>query len=120
MNPSYDRAAALAMLGNDESLLAMIGGIFVADWPEYRARMYTALANGDTHALRHLTHSVTGLVAYFAADEAERALRELEHAKRDGCLEHMPRLLGIAIAAVDELAAALKADTPRAAAPAPA
>lgn len=110
MNLPYDREAALNILGGDKSLFAEIRGIFAADWPEYRARMGAAVVARDAETLRHVAHTLKGLVVYFAAEEATRAVRELEYAGRDGRLDEAPRLLEIAISAVGELICALKAD----------
>lgn len=118
--PTYDRRAALHLFGGDESLFAVIGDIFISDWPEYRARMHAALAVGDAKTLRHVSHTVNVLVDYFVAEQTARAVRELEYAGRDGRLDRASELLGTAIAAVDELVTALKTDTPLTATPAPA
>lgn len=110
MNIPYDREAALSILGNDEALLAEIGGIFIADWPEYRAMMHAALAAGDIPALRYLSHTLKGLVAYFAAETAILAVRDLEHFGRDEGFELAPQLLSSAISAIDELVATLRTE----------
>lgn len=104
----FDRAAVLDNLGGDESLLAEIGGIFIAEWPGNLARLRAALAAGDAEGLRRAAHSVKGSVANFSADHAVQAARELEYAGRDNRLAEAPQLLEQTIAAVDAVVAALK------------
>jgi HPt (histidine-containing phosphotransfer) domain-containing protein len=109
----YDRAAVLENLGGDSDLLAEIAGIFISDWPGNVARLRAALAAGDATALRSAAHSVKGAVGNFAATRAVDAARALEYAGRDGDLAAASQLLEAAVAAVDEVVAALEADIRR-------
>lgn len=109
----FDRSAVLENLGGDETLLAEISRIFVDDWPQGRARLRAALAAGDAGALRHAAHAVKGSVANFSAERAVQAARELEFAGRDGDLARAPQLLEAAVAAVEEVVAALQRELAR-------
>lgn len=109
----YDRAAVLDNLGGDESLLAEIAGIFIADWPTSLAKLRAAMAAGDAPALRAAAHSVKGAVGNFSAQRAVDAARALEYAGRDGDLAAAPQLLDATVAAVEEVIGALNAEIPR-------
>jgi HPt (histidine-containing phosphotransfer) domain-containing protein len=109
-NAPFDRATALENLGGDEALLAQIAGLFVAGWPESLAKLRVALAAADADALRSAAHAVKGSVANFWAERAVQAARELELAGKNGDLAHAPQLLAAAVAAVEEVVAALKAE----------
>lgn len=109
-SPPFDRAKALENLGGDAELLAQIAGLFIADWPESLARLRAALAAGDAEALRGAAHAVKGAVANFCAERAVQAMRELEMAGKAGDLACAPQLLDAAVAAVEEVLAALAAE----------
>ena len=109
-NVPFDRAAVLDNLGGDEELLAQIAGLFVAGWPESLARLRLALAAADAEALRAAAHAVKGSLANFLAERAVQATRELELAGKNGDLAQARQLLDAAIAAVEEVVAALGAE----------
>lgn len=106
----FDRAAVLENLGGNEALLAEIGGLFAAEWPNSLARLRAALTAGDAEALRCAAHFVKGSVSNFSAHRAIAAARDLEYAARDSKLGDAPRLLANTIAAVEELLAALPSE----------
>lgn len=106
----FDRNTVLENLGGDESLLAEVSGIFIADWPENLARLRAAVAAGDAEAVRRAAHAVKGAAGNFSAERAVQAARTLEFAGRDGDLSQAPQLLDETVAAVEALVAALKTE----------
>jgi len=104
--PIYDRAAALAMMG-DEELLDEVAGMFVTDVPGYLAEIDTALAAGDAEKLARAAHTVKGLFATFAAPAGQSVALQLEQDARAGNLACCGELAAAVRTHAEALATAL-------------
>lgn len=102
----YDRAAALAMMG-DESLLAEVAGMYVADAPGYLAELDAALANGEADRLARAAHTLKGLFATFVAPAGQSVAQQLEQEARAGNLAACGALATAVRTQTEALAAAL-------------
>jgi CheY-like chemotaxis protein len=90
----FDRATLLERLGNDESLIPEILGLFMEEMPGLLNRVRDAIASRDTVKLGHLAHSIKGSSATVAATGLREAAFELETAAKNGDLEAADRLAG--------------------------
>jgi len=104
--PVYDRAAALAMMG-DESLLAEVAGMYIADAPGYLAELDAALANGEADRLARAAHTLKGLFATFVAPAGQSVAQQLEQEARAGNLAACGALATAVRTQTEALAAAL-------------
>lgn len=104
--PVYDHAAALAMMG-DESLLAEVAGMYVADAPGYLAELDAALANGEADRLARAAHTLKGLFATFVAPAGQSVAQQLEQEARAGNLAACGALATAVRTQTEALAAAL-------------
>ncbi len=91
MDTGFDRAAALAML-DDEDLFAELAGLFVAGMPDYLAELDVSLAESDWPRLARAGHTLKGLFGTFAAPKAEADARRLEMAAHAGDAASCPAL----------------------------
>ncbi len=76
--PPFDRRAALAMLGGDESLLDEVLGMFLEGCPGMVAEATSAAERGDHATLARLAHDMAGLAGNFAAADLVAAARAIE------------------------------------------
>jgi HPt (histidine-containing phosphotransfer) domain-containing protein len=90
---TWNRSAALQMLGGDEELLTEMVEIFLSDSPKLLARMEQALAVGDSSKLELAAHSLKGELQYLGVPEAIDQAQQLEIAGRDGKLDGAEDLL---------------------------
>lgn len=104
--PVYDRAAALAMLG-DESLLDEVAGMFIMDAPGYLAEIDAAFAAGDVQRLSRAAHTIKGLFATFVAPAGQAVAVQLEQTARQGDLAGCGTLIAPVRSHTEALAAAL-------------
>jgi signal transduction histidine kinase/CheY-like chemotaxis protein/HPt (histidine-containing phosphotransfer) domain-containing protein len=104
--PIYDRAAALAMMG-DEALLDEVAGMFAADVPGYLAEIDAALAAGDVDRLARAAHTVKGLFATFVSPDGQAVALRLEQDARAGNLAGCGELAATVRTHAEALAAAL-------------
>ncbi|MEW6512737.1 MAG: ATP-binding protein [Pseudomonadota bacterium] len=102
----YDRAAALAMMG-DEELLDEVAGMFVADVPGYLAEIDAALAAGDKDKLARAAHTVKGLFATFVSPAGQSVALQLEQDARAGNLAGCGELAAAVRTHAEALAGAL-------------
>lgn len=105
----FNRAEALAMIGDDEELFAEIAGIFVADAPGYLTDMNDALAQSDWSRLGRVAHTLKGLCATFTAPHAEADARRLEVAANAQDTEACSRLVPVVTGQTEALVVALTA-----------
>lgn len=84
----FDREAALARVGDDESLLVELIKIFLDDYPSSLTAIEQAVQVGDAHLLERAAHTLKGAVANFGADEVVREAFELERAGRSKDMAH--------------------------------
>jgi CheY-like chemotaxis protein len=87
----FDRAAALAML-DDEELFAELAGLFVVGTPDYLSELDISLANSDWPRLARAGHTLKGLFGTFVAPKAEADARRLEMAAHAGDVASCPAL----------------------------
>ncbi|MRR51459.1 MAG: Hpt domain-containing protein, partial [Rhodocyclaceae bacterium] len=106
----FNRAEALAMIGDDEELFSEIARIFVADAPGYIADMRDALAAADWPRLGRSAHTLKGLCATFAAPRAEAAAQRLEQAAHTGDAKACSRLAATVAGHTEALIDALRPD----------
>jgi HPt (histidine-containing phosphotransfer) domain-containing protein len=90
---SWNRSAALNMLGGDESLLNEMIGIFLVDSPKLLGQIEQALMHRDQRKLEIAAHSLKGELLYLGVQEATEAAEKLEAAGRTGEMEGAPELL---------------------------
>jgi two-component system sensor histidine kinase/response regulator len=90
---TWNRSAALEMLGGDEDLLNEMVEIFLSDSPKLLGRMEQALSLGDSSKLELAAHSLKGELQYLGVIEAIGQAQQLEIAGRDGELEGAEDLL---------------------------
>jgi PAS domain S-box-containing protein len=83
-----DLAGLLDGVGGDQSLLEELLQIFHEDWPGLMSEMREAVGERDPQRLRSAAHSLKGLVASLAADDAARAALRLETMGREADLTH--------------------------------
>lgn len=106
---SFDRAAALAMTGDDEDLFREIADMFLGDAPGYWNELESAFKAGDPERLARAAHTLKGLFGTFCAPAGQAAALQLEQAARAGdlvsCAERIPPVLH----QLDILCAALRA-----------
>ena len=76
-----DRAAAVAMMGNEE-IFRKVAAIFVNNAPNQVRELDQALAAGDWPGLTCLAHTWKGLFGTFVAPTGQEAARRLEAAAR--------------------------------------
>src|ERR1700733_1695711 len=81
---TWNRSAALEMLGGDEDLLNEMVEIFLSDSPKLLVRLEEALALGDSSKLELAAHSLKGELQYLGVLEAIDQAQRLEIAGRDG------------------------------------
>ena len=76
--PIYDRADALARIGDDEELLATLIDMFIAEAPNYLAEIDNALQAADWPLLIRAAHTLKGVLATFSAERGAASARALE------------------------------------------
>jgi CheY-like chemotaxis protein len=76
--PVLDRAALVAMVEGDMSLLSDMVETFVNEYPALEQAVRTAVAAGDAAALRHAAHALKGAVGIFSVQPAYEKAQQLE------------------------------------------
>ena len=77
----------LDSVGGDQDFLAELIDTYLEDAPNLLSTIQTALASGDTEALRRAAHSLKSNSANFGAQKLAQLCKELEEAARRGELE---------------------------------
>ncbi|CAN5370306.1 hypothetical protein BH09PSE6_BH09PSE6_04880 [soil metagenome] len=77
---TFSRAAALAAMNHDETLLARVAELFVRNMPDLRARMLAASRSGDANQLRRIAHEIKGMGMNVGAVELGRVASVIEQA----------------------------------------
>ena len=83
---SFDRAAALERLGDDEELFAEVADLFRTDGPKLLGEIRTAIAAGDAGGLKRSAHGLKGAAGYVGGADAAEAARRLESLATGGDL----------------------------------
>jgi len=104
-----DRAAALALVGGNENLLAELAGMFLEDCPRWLAEMAESLRGADAKGLHFTAHLLRGTLSWFGPSPAAGPARELEAAARAGDLTAAARAFADLEAALRRLTPALTA-----------
>lgn len=81
---TFDRAAALQLVDDDDALLDEVLALFVTNGPSWLAAVERAIAAGDSAALCESAHALKGAAGYLAAPHFVAAAQELETLGRDG------------------------------------
>jgi signal transduction histidine kinase/CheY-like chemotaxis protein/HPt (histidine-containing phosphotransfer) domain-containing protein len=105
----FDRAAALAMIDDDEDLFQQLAEIFVAGAPGYLQEIDQALAVGDSARLIRAVHTLKGLFGTFAATTGQALAAQLEKILRNGEMASCGELVAAVRAQTEALAATIKA-----------
>jgi two-component system sensor histidine kinase/response regulator len=90
---SWNRSAALEMLGGDENLLNEMIEIFLADSPKLLGRLEQALLQRDQSELELAAHSLKGELMYLGVQEVTETAEKLEAAGRTGKIDGAKELL---------------------------
>jgi two-component system sensor histidine kinase/response regulator len=90
---SWNRSAALEMLGGDENLLNEMIEIFLADSPKLLGRLEQALLQRDQSELELAAHSLKGELMYLGVQETTETAEKLEAAGRTGKMHGAEELL---------------------------
>jgi PAS domain S-box-containing protein len=86
-NGAVDWTAAVDKLGGDEELLKELAGVFLEEWPRWRADVGHALAGRDAVRLRRLAHTLKGSLGQFEASAAVATAQRLEETGKRGNLD---------------------------------
>jgi HPt (histidine-containing phosphotransfer) domain-containing protein len=74
----FDRATALARVGDDAALLGEMAKVFVADYPQQMSEIQQAIDKGDPQALITAAHTLKSSAGIFNAHAAYEAALKLE------------------------------------------
>ena len=80
--PVLDRAALVAMVEGDMSLLSDMVETFVNEYPALEEAVRAAVAAGDAAAIRHAAHALKGAVSIFSVQPAYEKAQQLERMGR--------------------------------------
>lgn len=79
-NALYDWNQALEMIGDDEELLLSVLEMFLEEAPTYLDALKNAHAQQNHAEITEAAHSLKGLLATFAAEQATQLALEIEQA----------------------------------------
>jgi signal transduction histidine kinase/CheY-like chemotaxis protein/HPt (histidine-containing phosphotransfer) domain-containing protein len=106
---SFDRAALVAMLEGDLTLLHELAEVFLADTPALMIGLREAVVSRDSPRIGALAHRLKGSAANFQARPATETAQRLESMGGKGELEGIDTALADFERAVDELMGGLRA-----------
>jgi two-component system sensor histidine kinase/response regulator len=106
---TFDRAAALARVGNDEALLFDLAKMFSTEIPKRLSTVRDALEKNDAESLRRAAHSMKGSLSAFAANRATEAAARLEQIAQSGNLSGAVAAHEALVVQVDVLRGVLEA-----------
>lgn len=106
----FDRSALIDSLGGDLELYGEIVRLFLSHYPSELATLQHDLDSGDAEKLHRTAHSLKGAISNFSAPRATTAARTLEMAVKAGMADNAAELVAELVDAVNELAAAMRAD----------
>ena len=81
---TFNRAAALHLVDDDEALLEEVLALFITNGPSWLWAVERAIAVGDSAALCDSAHALKGAAVYLAVPHFIDAAQELETLGRDG------------------------------------
>ena len=105
----FDRAAALARVGNDEALLFDLAKMFSTEIPKRLSAVRDALEKKDAEGLRRAAHSMKGSLSAFAASRATETAARLEQIAQGGELSGAAAAHEALVVQVDVLRGVLEA-----------
>jgi HPt (histidine-containing phosphotransfer) domain-containing protein len=105
--PLLDVDALVSDVDGDRDLLDELAGTFVAEVPDWIARLRAAVASGDADTVFRVAHGIGGAVAFFKAVAVHGAAVELEALGRGASLDGAAGLLARLEAGLQELRAFL-------------
>lgn len=79
-----DWSKAVALVGDDESLLQSVLEMFVDELPDHQKHLRTAFEQQNQADLARAAHTLKGLLATFCANSARSAAQALEQAAKNG------------------------------------
>ena len=79
-----DWSKAVALVGDDESLLQSVLEMFVDELPDHQNHLRTAFEQQNQTDLARAAHTLKGLLATFCANNAKSAAQALEQAAKNG------------------------------------
>ena len=106
--PPFDRMAALATTGTDETLLA-VAGVFAVQAPKLLQQARAALTANDAEGVYRAAHTLNGTASIFSARRTTELAAELERLARAADLAGAPVVLERLAAEVTRLLDALRA-----------
>jgi len=77
-NPCWNRAEALARIGDDEQLLRDLCHIFLEEAPKLVEKLRQAVTDADFETVMKTAHSLKGEASYLGAARASQSARQLE------------------------------------------
>jgi two-component system, sensor histidine kinase and response regulator len=104
---ALDRAAALAQVGGDVTLLRDLVSVFRSDCSTLREEMHNALQRKDAPALMRAAHTIKGMVRFFAAETVAATAFQVETLGGSGDLDKAAETVLALEEEVDKLLPAL-------------
>ncbi len=105
----FDRAASLARLDGDESVLRELAELFLAHCPAILAQLRDAVERRDAEALQHSAHKLKSATGNFFAHATHNALQHLENLGQDNDLSSVDESYTTLKRELDRLQTALQA-----------
>ncbi|MCK9394932.1 MAG: response regulator [Methylobacter sp.] len=91
---SWDEAAALKRLDDDNDLLLEMIDLFIEEAPASVAELESALSRADSLALADAAHAIKGMAGHFCAEKIISLAVNLEHAARKAPAHALPHPVG--------------------------
>ncbi|MCS7049237.1 MAG: response regulator [Verrucomicrobiae bacterium] len=105
---ALDRQVVLAAIGDDESLLEEITGVFLQDLPNLMGAVEKAVAERSAEQLERTAHKLKGSVKIFGTAKLVDKLQQLEQCGRTGQLDGVAQQWSETRPLLDALAATLR------------
>jgi HPt (histidine-containing phosphotransfer) domain-containing protein len=105
---SFDWAALVQSLGDDEILAAEIVTLYIAEAPVMMERVRAAVRSESAEEIRQAAHAFKGAVGNLSRIGPMQTAGQLEEAARNGSMAGLPALLDVLERQVDSLQAELR------------
>jgi len=92
---SWNKAEALARIGDDTELLQELCQIFLEESPKLMLKLQQAMAAGDSDAVMRAAHSLKGESSYLGAGGTSQAARQLEEMGRNQDLSRASEVVAV-------------------------
>jgi|SaaInl74LU_5_DNA_1037368.scaffolds.fasta_scaffold43618_2 HPt (histidine-containing phosphotransfer) domain-containing protein len=104
----WNRDAALARLGNNESLLEKIVVMFLEQISNKLVSLQEAVNAKDTDSIRFVSHAIKGISGDVGADALHHQASHLEDLARSGTIDNIDDEFQLLIATVNDTTTAMK------------